>query len=223
MSELEHSDLGLAVPNYALIKAGMEIITEHAIILGRITSVSYNSEEKLLDLFFVNSIHPILNIFSSVYRISGVEVVTIGTDRILVPADVILKTIEVKVSIFRSIGWVESLDTKIARKRIYYNLSTIDKKKTYYQLSRIDRADENASDSLVEPLLCGIDPTNWAEDGRDDYIDWDNDNDIWDNNIDPFDRDDDEPPYASVLAPKKPNPNLPPSLMVMDDDDNDWL
>jgi hypothetical protein len=34
------------------------------------------------------------------------------------------------------------------------------------------------------------------------------------------DTSDDEPPYTSVVAPKKPNPNLPPSLRLVDDDDD---
>jgi hypothetical protein len=34
-------------------------------------------------------------------------------------------------------------------------------------------------------------------------------------------RSDDEPPYSRVPVPKKPNPNLPPLVMVVDEDGND--
>jgi hypothetical protein len=83
MSDPEH----FVEPDYSLVKPGMEIITEDAMILGRIISIEPSSHRGSPNIFFVDTVHPLLNLFSSVYQISALEIATVGHHRIILAKD----------------------------------------------------------------------------------------------------------------------------------------
>jgi hypothetical protein len=221
MSDIEHSgDLAYFL-NYASIEAGMEIITENGIRLGRTISVNYNSQSGSAQLLFADSIHPMLNFCSSIYQLPILAIVTIGHNRILTRGDVIPDIIETKVGILRSLKLVDSLNTKIERKQPSYQRLVTHRQVPIYKGVKIDG-------QLATDFDNSIDRIDWANDGWEynmDRIDrdedfWSDDNTDW-NDKDPndFDNDrwnDDNLPGAGVLRPKKPNPNLPPSMMLGD-------
>jgi hypothetical protein len=225
MSDIEHSEDLAILPNYPDIEAGMEIITGNGIILGRAISGYYNSQRDSFRLLFVESIHPILNFCSSIYEISAVSIVTIGNNRIIIGGDVIPEIVETRVGIFRFLGLVSSLNTKIESKKPSYH--RIESNKPSYHRLIIDRRAEIEPDN--SPTVTLRKQIDWANDGSEynmDRIDrdeefWSYDNideGNWDEELYDDGRTDDEDlPGASVLRPKKPNPNLPPSLMLVDD------
>ena len=184
MSNLEHSRDLAQLPKYSSIEAGMEIIAGNGIILGRSISGEYDTQSDSFRILFVDSIHPILNFCSSIYEMPAVSIATIGHNRIIIAGDIMPEIVEIKVSIFRSLGLVGSLNTKI------------EQRKPSYQRLAIDR--RLPIDSSERQLA--IEPIDWANDG------WEYD-------------DDDDLPGAKVLKPKKPNPNLPSSTILVDDDD----
>jgi hypothetical protein len=222
MSDIEHSEDLADFLNYDSIEAGMEIITENGIRLGWIIAVAYNSQSVSAQVLFADSIHPMLNFCSSIYQLPILAIVTIGHNRILTRGDVVPDIIETKVGILRSLNLVDSLNNKLDRKKLSYH--RIESAKPSYHRS-----------GLAEPVALdfdnSIDKIDWANDGWEynmDRIDrdedfWSDDNIDW-NDDDPnhFDNDrwnDDDLPGAGVLRPKKPNPNLPPSMILVDDDD----
>jgi tRNA-binding EMAP/Myf-like protein len=216
MSDIEHSgDLAaLSLSNYSSIKAGMEIIAGDATILGRIVSVNYHLQSDSFRILFVDSIHPMLNFCSSIYEMSAVSIVSIGENLIVIAGDVIPEIVEVKLGIFRSVGLVSSLTTKIESKKPSYK--RIESKKSSYYKSGIAKRVSIDFDDSIERI-------DWANDGREYGMDKiDRDEDFWGDNLDWNDGDrwnDDDLPGAGVLRPKKPNPNLPPSMILVDDDD----
>jgi sporulation protein YlmC with PRC-barrel domain len=222
MSDIEHSEDLAVLPNYNSIKAGMEIITENAVRLGRIISIDNKSHSGSSRVLFVDSIHPLLNFCSSIYEIPAVSIVTIGNNRIIIGGDVIPEIVETRVGILRSLGLVDSLNTKIERRKpSYRRLAT-------HNQSYCKRSAITLDNSIDSPEVTLREQIDWANDGWEynlnpidrhddiwgDNMDWnDDDPNNWDNN-----NDDDDLPGASVLRPKKPNPNLPPSLMLVDED-----
>jgi hypothetical protein len=74
MSVAEHSLISL---DYSAIDPGMEIITEDATILGRTISIKHDRPNDSIDIFFVDTVHPMLALFSSIYRISILEICTV--------------------------------------------------------------------------------------------------------------------------------------------------
>jgi hypothetical protein len=122
MSDLE--DLSIE-PDYSVIVPGMEIITEDAMILGRIISVEFSSRRGSPNIFFVDTIYPILNLFSSVYQMSALEIVTIGHDRIILAKDALSRITEIKAGVFRSIGFADSLNTKTEKRKLSYQRVTV--------------------------------------------------------------------------------------------------
>jgi hypothetical protein len=229
MSDIEHSADLAALLNYSSVKAGMEIIAGDATILGRIVSVDYHPQSDSFRILFVDSIHPMLNFCSSIYEMSAVSIVSIGENLIVIGGDVIPEIVEVKVGIFRSLGLVSSLNTKIHRKKPSYH--RIESQQISYQRLANRKSAIEPDNSLAEPLQRRIDRIDWANDGSEynmDRIDrdedfWSYDNLDWnDDNPNDFDNDlwhDDDLPGTGVLRPKKPNPNLPPSMILVDDDD----
>ncbi len=220
MSDIEHSR-DLAESNCSSIEAGMEIITGNGIILGRAISGCYHPESDSFRILFVDSIHPILNFCSSIYEISAVSIVTIGHNRIVISGDVMPEIVETRVGIFRSLGLVSSLNTKIENKKPSYHRLTI----TYGKLANDQRAATESDNSLDSPEATLHEQIDWANDGWEYNMDrTDRDEDFWDDNLDwndddpnDFDNhrwDNDDLPGAGVLRPKKPNPNLPPSLIL---------
>jgi hypothetical protein len=232
MSDIEHSEDLAESQIYPTIEAGMEIIAGNGIILGRAISGDYSPQCDSFRLLFVDSIHPILNFCSSIYELPAVSIVTIGHNRIVIDGDVIPEIVETRVGMFRFLGLVSSLNAKIERKkRSYQRLSIVSKKPAYHRLA-IDSPEERLRQRRVP-----IEPDNSFQrvsQQRIELIDWANDG--WEYNIDRIDRiedfwgdnldwndddrwDDDDLPGAGVLRPKKPNPNLPPSMILVDDDD----
>jgi sporulation protein YlmC with PRC-barrel domain len=220
VSDIEHSGDLADLLNYAQIQSGMEIITENGIRLGQTISIDRNSQSGSAQLLFVDSIHPMLNFYASIYQIPILAIIAIGHNRILTRGDIIPEIIETKVGIFRSLNLVDSLNTKLDRKKLSYH--------------RIERASSYHRSGLAERVALDFDNSieqiDWANDGWeynmdridrdedfwfDDNLDWnDDDPNIFDN-----DRwDDDDLPGAGVLRPKKPNPNLPPSMILVDDE-----
>jgi hypothetical protein len=229
MSDIEHSGDLAALLNYSSIKAGMEIIAGDATILGRIVSVDCRSQTDSFRILFVDSIHPMLNFCSSVYEISAVSIVSIGENLIVIGGDVIPEIVEVKVGIFRSVGLVSSLNTKIDRKKLSYH--RIESQQISYHRLADRKSAIEPDNSLAEHLQRRIEKIDWANDGSEYNMDRiDRDEDFWsydsldwnDDNPNDFDNDrwhDDDLPGAGVLRPKKPNPNLPPAMILVDDDD----
>jgi hypothetical protein len=234
MSDLEHSGDLAQSHNYPSIEAGMEIIAGNGTILGRTISGEYHPQSDSFRILFVDSIHPMLNFCSSVYEIPAVSIVTIGHNRIVIGGDVIPEIVETRVGIFRLLGLVGSLNTKIDRKKPAYQRLAIAIEKPAYHRLTIDSPEERSRQRQL-----AIEPDNsteridWANDGWEynmDRIDrdeefwaYDNmDESSWDDEWHDDDRrDDDDLPGAGVLRPKKPNPNLPPSMMLVDDDDRE--
>lgn len=187
MSDPEHLAYSVE-PDYRLVKPGMEIITEDAMILGRIISIESSSHRGSPNIFFVDTVHPVLNLFSSVYQISALEIATVGHHRIILAKDALNRIVKIKSGLIESFGLFNSLHTKIENKKISWKQAKLVSKRSIDPNSR-DRS------SIWDDDL-------WGEDnGRD--------------------RSDDEPPYSRVTVPKKPNPNLPPLMMVADEDGND--
>ncbi len=210
MSNIEHSENLAPSQTHPSIKAGMEIITGNGIILGRTVSGYYHPQTDSFRILFADSIHPMLNFCSSIYELPAVSIVTIGHDRIVISGDVMPEIVEIRAGMFRFLGLV-ALNTKLESKKPSYHRSAIE-----------------PANSFAEPLG-GIDRIDWANDGQEYNIDkidsgenfwYDNINENnWD--IESYDEDrgnDDDLPGAPVLRPKKPNPNLPPSLMLVDDE-----
>jgi hypothetical protein len=193
MSDPEHLAYSSVDPEYRLVELGMEIITEDAMILGRIISIEPSSHRGSPNIFFVNTIHPLLNLFSSVYQISASDIATVGHHRIILAKDALNRIVKIKSGLLESSGLFNSLHTKIENKKISWKQATLVSKKS------------------IDPYS-GDRSTIWDEDLSEDDL-WDEDN--W------RDRPDDEPPYSRVTVPKKPNPNLPPLVMVVDKDGND--
>jgi hypothetical protein len=163
-------------PDYSLVKPGMEIITEDAMILGRIISIEPSSHRGSPNIFFVDTVHPLLNLCASVYQMSALEIATVAHQRIILVKDAFNRIVKIKSGLLESSGFSNSLHTKIKNKKISWKQAKLASKKS-------------------------IDP----------------DDDLWgDDNWN--DRSDDEPPYSRVTVPKKPNPNLPPLVMVVDED-----
>ncbi len=144
-------------PDYSAIVPGMEIITDDALILGRIISVEFSSRRGSPNIFFVDTIHPVLKLLASTYQMSGLEVATIGHNRIILAKDAIERIVEVKVGVFRSIGLVDSLTTKIGKKRALYH------RLTSHSKNLIDRGNRRADDV-------------WVEDGKTIWSDRDDEN-----------------------------------------------
>jgi hypothetical protein len=167
-------------PDYSLVKPGMEIITEDAMILGRIISIESSSQRGAPNIFFVDTVHPLLNLYASVYKMSALEIATVGHQRIILAKDAFNRIVKIKSGLLESSGFSNSLHTKIKNKKIYWKQAKLASEKS-------------------------IDPNNSEL--------WEDDN--WRGGSD------DEPPYSRVPIPKKPNPNLPPLVMVVDEDRND--
>jgi hypothetical protein len=220
MSHLEHSGDLSELQKYPSIEAGMEIIAVNGTILGRAISGEYHPQSDSFRILFVDSIHPMLNFCSSVYEIPAVSIVTIGHNRIVIGGDVIPEIVEARVGIFRLLGLVGSLNTKIEQKKPAYRRLAIASNKSAYHRLKIDSPEATLRERI-----------DWANDGWEynmDRIDRDEefwaydsmDESSWDDEWHDDDRrDDDDLPGAGVLRPKKPNPNLPPSIMLVDDDD----
>jgi hypothetical protein len=166
-------------PDYSLVKPGMEIITEEAMILGRIISIEPSSQRGAPNIFFVDTVHPLLNLFSSVYQMSALEIATVGHHRIILAKDAFNRIVKIKSGLLESSGFSNSLHTKIENKKIYWK-----------QAKLVSKISVDPEDDL------------WGEDN-------------WRGGSD------DEPPYSKVPVPKKPNPNLPPLMMVVAEDGND--
>jgi hypothetical protein len=107
-------------PDYTLIKPGMEVITEDAMMLGRVISIEPRSHRGAPNILFADTIHPLLNLYSSVYQISALEIATLGHHRIILAKDAIERIIEIKLGIFRAIGLGDSLSTRIKKKQAAY-------------------------------------------------------------------------------------------------------
>jgi hypothetical protein len=215
MSDLEHlGDLAQS-PNYPSIEAGMEIIAGNGTILGRTISGEYHPQSDSFRILFVDSIHPLLNLCSSIYEIPTVSIVTSGYNRIVIGGDIIPEIVEARVGIFRLLGLVSSLNTKIEQKKPAYRRLAIASTKSAYHRLAIDSPETTLRERI-----------DWANDGWEynmDRIDrdeefWSDDNideSSWDDEWHDDDRnDDDDLPGAAVLRPKKPNPNLPSSMML---------
>jgi hypothetical protein len=183
MSDREQLAYLSVEPDYSLVTPGMEIITEDAMILGRIISIEPSSNRGSPNIFFVDTIHPLLNLFSSVYQISALDIATVGHHRIILAKDALNRIVKIKSGLLESFGLFNSLHTKIENKKISWKQAKLVSKKSI---------DPNSSNRSTL---------------------WDDDN--W------RDRPDDDPPYSRVTVPKKPNPNLPPLMMVADEDGND--
>ena len=228
MSDIEHSKDLAESQAYPTIEAGMEIIAGNGIILGRLISGYYSPQSDSFRLLFVDSIHPILNFCSSIYELPAVSIVTIGHNRIVIAGDVIPEIIETRVGIFRFIGLVASLNGKIERKQRSYH--RIERKNSTYQRLTVDSPEERLRQRQVAIEANNLtDRIDWANDGWEYNMDRiDRDEDFWSDNLDwndddpnDFDNDrtdDEDLPGAGVLRPKKPNPNLP-SLMILVDED----
>jgi hypothetical protein len=238
MSDIEHSGDLADFLNYASIEAGMEIITENGIRLGWTIAVAYNSQSGSAQVLFADSIHPMLNFCSSIYQLPILAIVTIGHNRILTRGDVIPDIIEIKVGILRSLNSVDSLNTKIERKQPSYQRLVTHSQVPIYEKVEIDSRRERLlvlNEAKVRERQLATDSDNsieqidWANDGWEYNMNRiDRDEDFWGDNMDwnddapnDFDNnrgDDEDLPGAAVLRPKKPNPNLPPSMILVDDD-----
>jgi hypothetical protein len=230
MSDIEHSKDLAESETYPSVEAGMEIITGNGIILGRAISGDYDPQSESFRLLFFDSIHPILNFCSSIYELPTVSILTIGHNRIVIAGDVIPEIVETRVGIFRFIGLVASLNSKIERKKRSYH--QIERKNLNYHRLEIDSPEERLRQRRVAiEANNSTDRIDWANDGWEYNMDKiDRDEDFWSDNLDwndddpnDFDKDrtdDEDLPGAGVLRPKKPNPNLPPLMMLVDDDDD---
>ncbi len=231
MSDIEHSEDLAESQIYPSIEAGMEIITGNGIILGRAISGHYDSQSDSFRLLFVDSIHPILNFCSSIYELPAVSIVTIGHNRIVIAGDVMPEIMETRVGIFRFMGLVASLNSKMEHKQRSYH--RIERKNPTYHRLEIDSPEERLRQRQVAIEANNLtDRIDWANDGWEynmdridrgedfwsDNLDWNDDDD--DPNDFDNDRTDDDLPGAGVLRPKKPNPNLPPLMMLVDEDDD---
>jgi hypothetical protein len=224
MSDLEHSGDLSESQKYPSIEAGMEIIAGNGTILGRTISGDYHPQSDSFRILFVDSIHPFLNFCSSIYEIPAVSIVTSGHNLIVTGGDVIPEIVETRVGIFRLLGLVGSLNTKIEQKKPAYQRLAIAIDKPAYHRLTIERQLAIEHDNSIDLI-------DWANDGWEynmDRIDrdeefWSDDNideGNWDDELHDDRRNDDDLPGAGVLRPKKPNPNLPPSMMLVDDDDD---
>jgi hypothetical protein len=203
VSDIEHSLIPL---DYGAIKPGMEIITEDAMILGRTISVEYRSTTDSIDVFFVDTTYHILSLFSSIYRISSLEISTIGYNRIILSKDALRKIVETRIGIFKSIGLVDSLHAKIERKKAQYQRAeSISKRSTsrYNKLRNTseediwdedDRIDRDSDEPPFSRVLVPKKPNpNLPPLMMDEDEDW------------PIDRDNEitySPPYLRVPVPK---------------------